>query len=214
VIAIFYCLSLPVVGRALLGPLETTPPLSVATLSGGISDAIVILGGGQSSSAPEFGGATVATGTLERLRYGVFLHRRTGLPIAITGGDPRQIGTTEAGLGAAILQQEWGIKVSWQEVKSRDTAENARFTYALLAPQGIRRILLVTHAAHMPRAQAAFAQEGFIVLPAPTQFHSRATEEPPILNYLPSLGGLSDATAALYEILGRILGIAREGIGT
>ncbi len=40
----------------------------------------------------------------------------------------------------------------------------------MLAPSGISRIVLVTHATHMPRAEQAFRRAGFEVVPAPTGF--------------------------------------------
>lgn len=61
-------LSLPVVGNALMAPLEPNPPITAAQLQR--AQAIVILGGGSYYAAPEYGGDTVSYYTLERLRYG------------------------------------------------------------------------------------------------------------------------------------------------
>ena len=48
--------------------------------------AIVVLGGGLEPFAPEYGVANLEHYSLERLRYGVWLSRATGLPLAFSGG--------------------------------------------------------------------------------------------------------------------------------
>ncbi|MBM3518377.1 MAG: hypothetical protein FJX56_11035 [Alphaproteobacteria bacterium] len=68
------------------------------------------------------------------------------------------------------LEDEFGVPVRWVEDKSRTTFDNAQPSYRLLAPEGIKTILLVTHAWHMPRAAEAFARVGFAVVAAPTAF--------------------------------------------
>jgi uncharacterized SAM-binding protein YcdF (DUF218 family) len=50
---------------------------------------------------------------------------------------------------------------------SQTTEENAQFTAAVLHPQGIDKILLVTDAPHMLRAQILFQSFGFNVIPHP-----------------------------------------------
>lgn len=49
---------------------------------------------------------------------------------------------------------------------SRTTYENAQYTAALLQPQGVRNILLVTDAPHMLRSLLTFRSFGFRVIPA------------------------------------------------
>lgn len=55
---------------------------------------------------------------------------------------------------------------------SQTTEENAQFTAAVLHPQGIRKILLVTDAPHMWRSQILFQSFGFIVIPHPIDLPS------------------------------------------
>jgi uncharacterized SAM-binding protein YcdF (DUF218 family) len=101
------------------------------------------------------------------LRYGARLARKTGLPILVTGGAPGGR-TPEAQLMKSVLEEEFHIPVQWVENASLDTRQNARNSAGLLQPAGIRRILLVTHAAHMRRARNAFESQGFVVTAAPT----------------------------------------------
>jgi uncharacterized SAM-binding protein YcdF (DUF218 family) len=58
------------------------------------------------------------------------------------------------------------------ENKARNTAENAAFTKALVAPKPGERWLLVTSAQHMPRAMGCFRQVGFPVEAYPVDWHS------------------------------------------
>lgn len=151
----------------LLADLENHPPITDEAL--GQADAIVILAGGMRSHAPEFGEGTVNSRTLERIRYGARLARKSGLPVLVTGGAP-QGGTAEAEWMKRSLQEDFGITVRWVEAASLDTRENALLSARILHPEGLRRIALVTHAAHMRRAEAWFKSAGFEVLPAPTAY--------------------------------------------
>ena len=185
------------VSRALVAPLESYPPITAAQLQR--VQAIVILGGGAYYSAPEYGEDTIGRATLERIRYGAYLARQTGLPLLVTGGAP-QGGRPEAELMSEALEKEFSVRVRWIESASRDTAENAALSAPLLKRDGINRIALISHSLHLPRAIPLFEKEGLEVAPAPTGFSTR----PPSLlaNLLP--GGLGRSSAALHEYLGRL----------
>jgi uncharacterized SAM-binding protein YcdF (DUF218 family) len=59
------------------------------------------------------------------------------------------------------------------ETRSRNTAENAAFTKALIQPKPGERWLLVTSAQHMPRAIGCFRRVGFAVEAYPVDWHTR-----------------------------------------
>ena len=185
-------LSTPATVKLLLDGLETAPPLDPRHLAE--ADAIVILAGGTRSYAPEFGGETVNALSLERIRYGARLARRSGLPVMVSGGAP-QGGLSEGELMKASLEEDFNVPVRWVESRSRDTRENADFCASVLQPSGHRRIVLVTHAAHMRRAAEAFEAAGFTVLPAPT---AHLLNREPDTNILPSPPGMSSAYAGWY----------------
>ncbi|MNT55386.1 hypothetical protein D3C72_1926190 [compost metagenome] len=71
---------------------------------------------------------------------------------------------------ADSLRDDFGVTVRWQEGRSRTTWENAQFSAEVLLPQGVKRVVLVTHAWHMPRAVWSFRKAGFEVVPAPVGF--------------------------------------------
>lgn len=199
-----FVLSLPITGQALMAPLEPYPPVTPAQLQR--VQAIVILGGGTYSAAPEYGGGdTVGHATLERLRYGARLARESGLPLLVTGGSPFG-GRAEGESMREALEQDFGVKVRWVEAASRDTAENARLSAPLLKAAGITRIALLSDASHLPRAVPLFAQAGLEVTPAPTAF---STGAPSLMeNLLP--GGLGRSREALHEYLGQLYNRLKE----
>lgn len=57
------------------------------------------------------------------------------------------------------------LQVLDAEECSQTTEENARFTAAVLQPQGVRQILLVTDPPHMLRSLLTFRSVGFTVIP-------------------------------------------------
>ena len=59
------------------------------------------------------------------------------------------------------------------EHRSRDTFENAQFSYAMVNPEPGERWLLVTSAYHMPRAIGCFRKVGFNVVAAPADRQMR-----------------------------------------
>lgn len=196
---LLWALSTPWVGKSLLQRVETYPAIAPGALRD--VQAIVVLGGGNLLGAPEYGGDTVGPPSLARIRYAARLHRQSGLPILVTGGAPFG-GRPEGDTMAEALALEFGVPVRWKETASRDTAENASLSAPLLKAAGIRRIALVSHAWHLPRAVPLFEAQGFAVVPAPTAF--TAPPASPWLGLLPSVGGLEASYWAGHEWLGRM----------
>lgn len=196
-------LSMPIVGKALMAPLEQYPPISAAQLQR--AQAIVILGGGSYFAAPEYGGDTVGSATLERLRYGARLARQSRLPLLVTGGAPTG-GRPEGELMRDTLEQDFGVKVRWVEANARDTAENASLSAPLLKAAGITRIALISNGWHLPRAIPLFAKQGLDVTPAPMAF---STGSPSLAwSLLPA--GLGTSREALHEYLGQLYNRLKE----
>ncbi len=200
-------LSLPLTGYELMRGVETRfPPLRLAgahDAGATAPGAIVILGGGRYTDAAEYGeGDSVNRSTLERLRYGAYLHRLTGLPILVSGGTPFREQVPEAALMQASLKRDFQVETRWVEDKSANTHENARYSKTILAEAGIRRVYLVTHAVHMPRAVWAFENQGVDTVPAPLGFTTLDKGERESLGYYPSAYGLYLSSGALRERLG------------
>jgi len=201
---LLYALSVGPMSGWLMAPLERSDVLSDSNPRLADRQAIVVLGGGRRSHAPEYDGETVSALSLERLRYGAHLHRRLNLPLAVTGGVVSGDGQPEAQLMARTLREDFAVPVRWVETRSRNTRENAVFTHALLAGEGVVRIVLISHAAHLPRAERMFRDQGFDVLLAPTAFYTGASGETDFLDWIPSTGALWQSWFALHEYLGRV----------
>ena len=148
-------------------------------------------------SAPQARAAhasVVLTGAKASMLEAARLHRQTGLPVLASGGD---------GEAAAIknhLEKNLHTPVKWTEDNSLNTEQNARFSADILAKSQVRKIILVTHAMHMRRAQAMFVDQGFEVVPAPTDFS--AWPELQWRDLLPSSEGQKLAKSALHEVFG------------
>jgi uncharacterized SAM-binding protein YcdF (DUF218 family) len=183
-------------------------PATAAQLKTRRVQAIVILSGGLLPDAPEYGQAQLGARSSARLRYGIWLARQSGLPIAFTGGTGWAAGSerpvSEASVAARVAQQDYGVALRWTEARSRDTWGNARLLTPLLRQDGVQRIALVTDAWHMPRAVAAFERAGLTVSPAPTGY--LLAEERSILQWLPSAYGLEASYNVLHECLGLAVG--------
>ncbi|HYR05106.1 MAG TPA: YdcF family protein [Gallionella sp.] len=165
------------------------------------ADAIVILGGGTYFHAPEYGKQdTVSEQTLLRLRYGAKLQRETGKPVLVTGGKPLGNNVSEAQQMRTSLEQDFQVPVRWTEDTSDNTFENARYSFQTLQKAGIKKIYLVTHAWHMPRAAEVFRRAGFEIVEAPTAFTTRYRID--LLAFLPSAESLRDSKIFLHEVIG------------
>lgn len=187
-------LSLPVVANALARTLEP-PPVSAELLKG--AQAIVILGGGRNRGAPEWGGETVKSYTLQRVRYGARLARETALPVYVTGGKPDGGEHAEGALMRDVLVREFNVPVRWIDTDANTTGENAAMAARDLKPAGISRVALVTDAMHMPRSQRAFEQFGFEVIACPTAYAGQRPFRPSQL--VPGVAALHLSSSALRE---------------
>jgi len=193
-----WILSTPFVSGALVRSLEPAPGDPLADRSG---QAIVVLGGGTYFSAPEYGGQdTVSRHTLVRLRYARYLHQALKKPLLVTGGAPLGNATSEAQQMKQVLENDFQVPVQWAEPGSNNTLENARLSRRLLGAAGVRRIYLVTHAWHMPRARLVFESAGFAVIPAPTAFSTRFKTT--LLDFLPNAAALYDSRIFFHEAIG------------
>jgi uncharacterized SAM-binding protein YcdF (DUF218 family) len=194
-------LSLPITSYALLASGEVEAGAELGPMPSEKA-AIVVLGGDIRHGAREYGPTTVGALSLERLRYAARLQRRTGLPILVTGGrlsskDDRPL----AALMAAALAEDFGVEPRWIEDRSRNTAENARFSAELLRRDGIETVVVVTHAWHMRRALLAFQAAGMPARPAPTLAPYRPTD---IDMVIPSISALYGSFFGIHELAGRI----------
>jgi len=195
-----YLLSTPYIASQLGEAAQVSQPLRHDIAAQDAPQAIVVLAAGLLPYAPEYMGSTVDQITMQRLAYAAYLWRQYKVPILVSGGNAPGVDASLADLMKQALEQVFDVPVKWAEDKSVDTYENAKFSAAILREQGISRILLVTHAVHMPRAARLFHVEGLAVSPAPTIFAPPAGRFPQ--SFIPRLAAFQNSYYALYELFG------------
>ncbi len=195
--------SLPVIHYFFAKSWETIPALNHDTAHALKPQAIVVLGGGYRKVSSELNPPyLLKERSLLRLALAAQLHQQTQLPLLVSGGNVMgRHPMEESTLMAEELHTRYAIHPRWQESRSRNTAENAGFSYQTLSKEGITRIILVTEAFHMPRALTQFKQKGFTTIPAPTGFMSRI-EKWDIFMFLPSVYAMKGNLLILHEMLG------------
>lgn len=205
-IIIFTILSFQFVENKIALSWESFPPLTSDRIQQFKPQAIVVLGGGIHKDDFEYKTPiALKVGTLLRVRYAAKLAKEIGLPVLTSGGHTlNESLPSEAELMAAVMADEFGMPVKWQESQSINTLQNAKLSYEILQKQGINRIILITQAYHMPRAEKQFRKAGFQVLPAPTAFMSHAPRQSDWSDWIPSVKALESCYLISYEVLGML----------
>jgi uncharacterized SAM-binding protein YcdF (DUF218 family) len=169
----------------------------------GEAQAIVVLSAGvysHDASEPE---DLPNASTFLRTNYAAWLYQNwRQLPIVVSGGAADAKKVSLSGVMSRLLEQR-GVPVSmiWREDRSRSTYENAVYSAELLRARGINRIVLVTEAPHMLRAERAFRKQNLAVLAAPCcyrtlQFSGRWPE------FLPQARAVVENEDTLHEWIG------------
>jgi uncharacterized SAM-binding protein YcdF (DUF218 family) len=191
------------IGRILLLPLENRfPPWDP---SRGAPDGIVVLGGAISPDISVDRGVVALNGAAERMTATAELaHRYPNARIIFTGGTSSLDPTSP--LEAPLAVKEFGAlgvahdRITAEE-QSRNTVENAVFSRLLADPKPGQRWLLVTSAAHMPRAIAVFRAAGFPVEAYPVNWLTRGRRDAAEL-FVSFVGGLGMTDYAAHEWIG------------
>jgi uncharacterized SAM-binding protein YcdF (DUF218 family) len=83
-----------------------------------------------------------------------------------------------------------------------NTADEAVAVKELISPS--KRIILVTSAYHMYRAQRLFEKQGFIVIPYKVDYKAAGNNQVTFIDFLPSALNLESLEIGIREIIGRI----------
>lgn len=166
-------------------------------------DGIVLLGGAVDAVLSQIRGQVALDEAAERVTETVILARaHPEARILVSGGEGTLIayGFPEAEATRTLLAQ-LGIEPARIETegRSRNTWENAVFSLAAVKPQPGENWVLVTSAAHMPRAMGCFRRAGWRIIPFPVDYRTPRTGPP----FSFSLGrNLADFAAPAKEWLG------------
>lgn len=180
------------------------------------ADAIVVLGGGIKPAFPPRPWVDFSEQG-DRVIHAARLYQQKKAPLVILSGGRinwRGRGKPESIDMAAILT--WlGVPPGaiLQDPDSLNTYENAVNVKKIIQSQGIRRVLLVTSAMHMPRSLLIFKRQGITAVPAPTDFlvttddlqEQRDSSQAILLSLLPDADQLQQSSRALKEYIGIIV---------
>jgi uncharacterized SAM-binding protein YcdF (DUF218 family) len=193
-------------GRILLLPLEERfPPWDS---SRGAPDGIVVLGGAINPEISLARGSTALNGAAERITVTAELARRfPDARIVYSGGssalDPDAPLEAPVAVKALVALGVAHDRITVDE-QSRNTVENGVFSHLLANPKLGARWILVTSAAHMPRAIAVFRAAGFPIEAYPVDYRTRGRNDAARLHdSLPE--GLEMTDQAIHEWAGLVI---------
>lgn len=162
-------------GNVLILPLEQRFPPWDASL--GPPDGIIVLGGAVSPEVSADRNEPQLNEAAERLAAMVTLARQyPDARLVYSGGSGNLVYNEAMEADYALdLMVRLGVPRDRVQIerRSRNTAENASLTKALVQPKPGERWLLVTSAAHMPRAVGIFRAAGFPVEAFPVDWRTR-----------------------------------------
>ena len=194
------------IGEVLLGPLEAEfPPRAAQTRI----DGIVVLGGVEDQRATAAWRDPQLNEAAERLTAAAALaiaHPEARL--VFSGGSGRLRNTVLAQPDIPSVAVDFFVslgidpdRITWED-KSRNTAENARFSHEITAPAAGETWVLVTSAFHMGRALDSFEAAGWDdIVPHPVDFRTGSFSDGIGWNLA---GNLEVLNIAIKEWVGRL----------
>lgn len=180
------------------------------------AEAIVVLGGATESATPPRPWVEIRDEG-DRILYAAKLYRDGKAPrLILSGGriEWSRDGTSESADMATLLET-MGVPRSamLQDPSSLNTRENAVNVKQIMDAQGIRQVLLVTSALHMPRSLRIFKKLGVNAIAAPTDFTALQLDQPDakssaelnILHTLPDADQLRRTSRVIKEYVGIVV---------
>jgi uncharacterized SAM-binding protein YcdF (DUF218 family) len=170
-----------------------------------VYDAVVVLGGMVDVWASHRSGDVELDGHADRIvRAWELVRAGRARNVLVSAGNAglRPGIAAEADLLAAALAR-WGVPPSQivVEANSRNTRENAVESARIAGARGWRTLLLVTSAAHMPRALGCFRAVGLEPDTLPVDRRASAGPE----QWLPRANFLGDSADVIRELGGRVV---------
>jgi uncharacterized SAM-binding protein YcdF (DUF218 family) len=168
-------------------------------------DVIVVLGGILGQALPPRTDADLS-GAADRILTAARLYRagKAQTIVVAAGNLPWSDAVEPEAVLIKKLLVEWGVpgRDVILDSKSRNSYENAVNSRELLTQKGTGKVLLVTSAAHMPRAAAVFRKAGLDVFPVPTDYQVVVSADRKVFDYLPSVDALKISTMVIREWIG------------
>lgn len=170
----------------------------------GDAGAIVVLASTVYPPCPPVPTPRVGSDTYERVQYAAWLYKHwRPLPVLASGGGGFVDSPPYAIVMRDALMRE-GVPASaiWVEGRSRTTHENAAYSADILKQKGIHRIVLVTDAYHMLRADASFRKQSLNVIPAACGYRTYHSFQ--LTDVMPGWEPISWNEEAMHEAVGLV----------
>ncbi len=167
----------------------------------GDAQAIVVISGAMGTPNPATHVHRAGENTYARCLYAAWLYKNwRPLPVLASGGPAR--GKPNGVPDAAVMQQvleHAGVPESmiWCEKRSVSTHQNAVYSAEILRAKSISKIVLVTSAVQMLRADLCFRREGLSVTPAACDYGSYGAYK--IRDFLPNWRAIETNEDVLHE---------------
>jgi uncharacterized SAM-binding protein YcdF (DUF218 family) len=203
--AVLWIASMPFVANLLYGSVEShyaAVPLDEVPKGG----CVIVLGGVVGAPNPPRVDIEL-TDAIDRVYKTAELYHAGKAPyVIVTGGNQpwSESAKAEAELIREVLM-DWDVPKDaiFLEGSSRNTRENALYTKNIINRLFCEQPLLVTSAAHMQRAVAAFDSVGIEVTPVVTDVRVVGQSLPGVMDFLPDAQSLAMTSEALREWLGQ-----------
>jgi uncharacterized SAM-binding protein YcdF (DUF218 family) len=203
--AVLWIGSMPIVANTVLGKLEQRyPAVPLSTIPE--SKCVVVLGGALEPLRPPRVDVNLLD-SVDRISKTASLYRagKARLVIVSGGNQPWAPKLKSEAAATRTLLVDWGVKIEDIVVDeaSRNTYENALNSKQLLREAECGAPLLVTSAAHMPRAVASFARLDVDVFPVSADVRAVRTLRLTVFDFIPDIGALDMTTTAMREWVGQ-----------
>ena len=202
-IVILVIFSMPIISGKLIAYLESDFEL-IKTSKVETADAVVVLSGMVNTIKTKDGLDYEWGGAVDRFFSGIDLFNLNKAPTLIfTGGKlPWSIGLPE---GEFLREEAIKLGIPKKDILLTENVENtdqeAKAIKKILSLDN-PKVILVTSAFHMPRAQLVFEAAGINVVPFPVDFKTRAGKLT-FMNFIPSANSFASTSFFVREMIGR-----------
>lgn len=202
VVALMFLIGSTPFANALMGSLEK--PYLNQEIDGNVSADVVLVLGGFTGGGDEEPTGIDASGSFDRILFGVDLVRKGKAPNFYLGGGWVDLADGQKVSEHSVIApwiERWELTEMPVETIGicPNTHGEAMAMKALMDEKGWERVILVTSAWHMPRAAAVFRSTGIEVIPAACDFKS---QPPTKFRVIPSAGRMDTFQLYLREKVG------------
>ena len=203
--AVLWVCSMPIFANSMMGKLERQfPALPLTAIPE--RECVVLLGGALEPVRPPRVDVNLVD-SVDRISKTASLYRvGKARKVIVSGGNQPWVPNMKSEAAATRnLLVDWGVAVEdiVLDETSRNTYENAFNSMVLLRDAGCKVPLLVTSAAHMPRAVASFERMNVDVFAVSADVRAVRIMRLSVMDFVPDIGALAMTSNAMREWVGK-----------